>query len=87
MLLAGFDRIEILPVERIERRFEGRQVLTDYFLDRESSSTLAALGDEEYRQGVRRLEQRIVESERTGISVSFDTRMELVLLTGWRTGG
>ena len=86
LLGAGFERVEIVTIERVEERVSGREVLSDYFLERDSNSTLALLSEAEYGSGIERLRRHLVEAETAGETPEFTTHMELLMING-RVGG
>ncbi len=83
MLETGFERLELLPVERIEEAWVGRQVYGTSFLQKEACSQLALLSDEAYVAGLERMEEAIREAERRGVPLYFRSNILLQLLVGW----
>lgn len=79
---AGLDGLEPEVAETIERRYAGKAVLDDYFLGKDSNSTLARLSDAAYERGLAKLRQRLNQAEASRETLRFDVRLELLLLTG-----
>jgi ubiquinone/menaquinone biosynthesis C-methylase UbiE len=82
MVADGFRAVEWRPVERILARRTGRGVLSDPFLQRGSSSTLALLTDEVYAAGLRRIESALADAEAAGEEIAFITDIRLAMLVG-----
>ena len=83
---AGFVRIESRLVERIPDSKEGRDVLSDPFLKKDSVSQLALLSDEAYARGIGRISEAIDAAERAGESISFKTEILIEMLVGTKLG-
>lgn len=81
-LSAGFERLEVAPVERVEACLSGRAVLADYFLERDSNSTLALLDPDEYAHGLERLRAHVAAAEDSGRVAEYRTRMRLLMVMG-----
>ncbi|TET52533.1 MAG: class I SAM-dependent methyltransferase, partial [Anaerolineales bacterium] len=77
---AGFSRIEFRAVERILDRHVGREVLEAPFLRKRSCSQLAALTDEAYEEGLRRIEAAVAEADEVGEEIVFVTDLQLMML-------
>lgn len=84
MAASGFEPIETVEVERIQRRFNGGEILEDYFLQRKASSQLALLTDEAWAQGLRRIRMAIEEGEDQGTPPLFEVDLALNLICGWK---
>lgn len=69
-------------VEHISAAMRGRAVLEDYFLEKGSTSQLALLSEAAYAAGRRRLEAALDEAERAGRTLSFETNLAMVMVTG-----
>ncbi|MFP4345247.1 MAG: class I SAM-dependent methyltransferase [Anaerolineales bacterium] len=83
MLEAGFERLELLPVERIEESWAGRKVYGSTFLQKDACSQLALLSDAAYVAGLERMEEAIREAERRREFLYFRSDILLQLLVGW----
>lgn len=79
---SGFERIETVEVERVQRRFTGGEILEDYFLQRKASSQLALLTDEAWAQGLHRIRMAIQEGEDQGEPPVFEVDLALFLVCG-----
>jgi ubiquinone/menaquinone biosynthesis C-methylase UbiE len=77
---AGFALPEWRSVQRIQDRRVGREVFDAPFLKKESCSQLAAMSEEEYREGLRRIEEAVAEAEREGVEIAFVTDLHLEML-------
>jgi len=84
MLSAGFEDFESTVAETIERRYGGREALDDYFLGKDSNSTLARLGYDSYARGLSALRDEIALNESRGDPLELSVRLELLLLSARR---
>jgi SAM-dependent methyltransferase len=84
MAAAGFTQIEYRIAQTWTSRFTGRSVLEDKLLRKESNSTLALLTDEEYQEGIRKLEASIAQAESERREITFETVMPFGMLTASR---
>jgi SAM-dependent methyltransferase len=84
MAAAGFERIDYRIVDRYERVFRGREVLADPFLRKDSNSLLALLSDNEYRQGIDRIDAAIAAAEGQGSEAEFLYYLDFQMIAGWR---
>lgn len=69
-------------VERIKKVWVGREVQTDPFLPKSSTSQLALLTEESYRRGLARLEEALTAAEKAGETISFNVDIEMGMATG-----
>ena len=58
-ITSGFKNIKFEIVERIDKKLQGTDVFNDYFLDKKSSSQLAALSEKEYVTGIHKIKETI----------------------------
>ena len=84
MSAAGLELIEVAAVQRIRRRYAGREVLEDYFLQRKASSQLAMLSAEAWANGLQRIRRAVQEGEDRGAPPFFEVDLTLVLICGWK---
>ncbi|MGH9629443.1 MAG: hypothetical protein ACRD7E_14070 [Bryobacteraceae bacterium] len=82
MSAAGLDDIELRIVETSSSRFEGRTILEDPFLKKESNSTLALLTDDAYAAGLKRIEAAVSASEASSEPVEFRSELPFAMITG-----
>jgi ubiquinone/menaquinone biosynthesis C-methylase UbiE len=82
MSQSGFNRLERFVVENIDKTWMGREVFTDPFMKKESTSQLTLLTDEEYAAGLRRIETAVAEAEAGGRDIEFPSVFSLVMWIG-----
>jgi len=82
MQASGLKSVEIVEVERLQRRFSGAEVLEDYFLERRASSQLALLSEGAWAQGLTRIRKAILDGESRGDPPVFEVNLPLVLVCG-----
>jgi ubiquinone/menaquinone biosynthesis C-methylase UbiE len=82
MLAEGFINLSNHVVERTERNRSGRAVLADPFLQKNASSQLATLSDEEYAVGVQRIKDALTEAETLGKDLDFPMTIRFSLQMG-----
>jgi ubiquinone/menaquinone biosynthesis C-methylase UbiE len=82
MSAAGFVEVESRLVERIPGTKEGRDILSDLFLKKDSVSQLALLSDKAYAQGMRRIRAALEAAEREGRRIAFRTEILIHMLAG-----
>jgi ubiquinone/menaquinone biosynthesis C-methylase UbiE len=82
MLAEGFINPNCYIVERSARDQSGRAVLTDAFLQKNASSQLAILSDEEYAVGVQHIKAAITEAEALGTVADFPMTITFTLQMG-----
>ena len=68
MAQAGFDRVEWRLVERVRQTLWGEQVLQDPFLQKNGTSQLALLSEEEYRAGLAQIHAALDGAKKEGTS-------------------
>ena len=83
---AGFERLEWRIAEQIEHSWYGRDVFSDPFLKKESTSQLTLLSDEAYAAGMERIEAAIATAEAEGRSLEFPAGLLLLMITGYVEG-
>jgi ubiquinone/menaquinone biosynthesis C-methylase UbiE len=83
LIAAGFDTVEWRVAERIVETQEGRAILDHPILQRNGTSQLALLTDEEYAAGRARLEAAIAQAETAGEVLTFSADIALALVTGY----
>ncbi len=82
MLQAGFRELAWRPVERLVDPKVGREMLSNPWLHKNSSSQLALLSEEAYRAGLARVEAAIADAGARGEEVVFPMDVTLALLVG-----
>lgn len=83
MAAAGFQRAEWQTAERIRQSHTGREVLSDPFLQKNSTSQLVLLTDEAYAEGLRKLAEDVARAEATGEILLFPANLSLTMITGY----
>ncbi|NWF48911.1 MAG: class I SAM-dependent methyltransferase [Ignavibacteriaceae bacterium] len=58
----GFTDFQFSVAETVNKKVIGKEVLSDYFLQKESGSTLAALSESEYSDGITKIKNTIIEN-------------------------
>lgn len=84
MAEAGFRRLAWQPVEEIHDPKVGRAVLSDPFLEKDSTSQLALLSDEAYATGLRRIEAALAAAEAAGETLTFAAHLTVGMISGRR---
>jgi hypothetical protein len=79
---AGFERVALEAIERINDPKHGRSVLEDPFLQKNACSQLALLTDDAYEAGLRRIEAALKAAEAAGEGLVFRTDLSIAMLTG-----
>ena len=82
---AGFNDVELRIIDTPEMVFEGRTILSDPFLAKESNSLLALLTADQYARGVQRIEAAVAQAEREGNPIVFRSKLPFGMVTGRRT--
>jgi SAM-dependent methyltransferase len=85
MAQAGFQQLESRTIEHFAGEYSGRSVLDDPFLAKDSTSQLALLSDQEYAQGIQRIERAIEFAEGVGEQIRFPSNIHLHMLIGRKT--
>ncbi len=80
---AGFDKVGWRVAERIVETQIGRQILDHPILQRNGTSQLALLTDEEYATGRARIEAAIGKAETTGEALVFSADLSLAMVLGY----
>jgi ubiquinone/menaquinone biosynthesis C-methylase UbiE len=83
MAEAGLGRIEWREVERVTRQHSGREVLDDFFLQKNGTSQLTLLTDEAYAAGMRRIESAVAEAEARGETILFPVDISITIIIGY----
>lgn len=86
MHTAGFERVEWRLAEHVVHQFRGRDVLEDYFLQKDSTSQLTLLSDEVYAAGLARIEAALARSEAAGETLVFPVDLSIALAIGRAPG-
>lgn len=79
---AGFQSFSRREVVRISEQLVGREVLADPYLQKQACSQLALLRDDEYNDGLVRIEQAIELAERCGNRIEFRTEITIFMWSG-----
>ncbi len=82
MRQSGFTGLEWRAAEQIDHAWVGREVFTDPFLRKESTSQLTLLSDEDYAAGMQRLEESVAEAESQGKEIRFPSILTLGMWIG-----
>ena len=82
MLKAGFDSLRLDPVETIQDHKYGAGVLDDPFLEKNATSQLALLTDQEYHRGIQRIQNALKVAELNGETLIFPVDLRLDMLVG-----
>jgi ubiquinone/menaquinone biosynthesis C-methylase UbiE len=81
----GFYNISSETVERILNIHEGRNVLNDPFLKHSASSQLALLSDEEYQDGMRKINLALEQAEVGEEVITFRSEIPVKMLLGYKS--
>lgn len=81
LLAAGFENLQWGIAERIRIPFIGEAVFDDPFLHKNATSQLAALSENAYREGIRRMRAAIAKAEQAGEKIIFQTELDIYILT------
>lgn len=82
MVSAGFVQVEWRLAERIWDEKQGRQVLEDPFLKKDTTSQLALLNDQEYALGLQKIRAALAAAEATGKTLVFPCEIRVNALVG-----
>jgi len=85
MKSAGFDLVESGIAHRIRDDFVGREVLEDPSLEKNGTSQLALLSDEDYAAGIARIHAALDDTEASGKKLVFPVDISLAMVTGYIT--
>jgi SAM-dependent methyltransferase len=83
MIAAGFDSAEWRTAARIRETQVGHAILAHPILQRNGTSQLALLTDEEYEAGSARLKAAIANAEAAGKELSFSADISLAMVIGF----
>ncbi|MEW6301304.1 MAG: methyltransferase domain-containing protein [Thermodesulfobacteriota bacterium] len=86
MISAGFDTVEWRVAAHIVETQVGRAILEHPILQKNGTSQLALLTDEEYGVGIARLEADITTAEAAGKDLVFSADISLAMVTGYKQG-
>lgn len=86
MAQAGLDPQTAKTVEHIRAIRTGREILEDPMLEKNSTSQLILLSDEEYARGVSRIKAEVLRAEAAGTDVFFPADITLYLVAGVNLG-
>ena len=81
---AGFEEIQSPVVQEIDEASQGEAIFDCYFLQKNSSSQLILLSDEEYRLGLRRIQEEVSEAKARNWKAIFQTRMMNRMFHGFK---
>ena len=84
---AGFVRCHRRLAVRIDRDAVGREVLNDRILQKNGTSQLSLLTEEEFAAGMARIEEALRLAERRGECISFPTHISLPIVVGFVPDG
>jgi hypothetical protein len=79
---AGFDVVRWRVVERLHDTRTGRGILDEPMLQKNATSQLTLLTDEEYSAGIARLRAAIAEAETVGEEIVFPVDISLQMVAG-----
>jgi SAM-dependent methyltransferase len=82
MMNAGFKGLTGDIVEQVVDHKYGRDVLQDPFLEKHMCSQLALLSDQDYEQGLRRIEASLTQAEASGEILVFPAEFTFRMLRG-----
>jgi SAM-dependent methyltransferase len=82
MTEAGFQSVITEPVQHIRRVFIGEEVLSDPFLDRESTSQLQLISIETYRRGKETIVSILESTDRSENYATFNLDLTLLATVG-----
>lgn len=82
MRAAGFTAVESAPAQLIEDALKGEAILTDYWLEKDSTSQLILLSAAEYAAGIARIRAALAAAARRGETPTFAMRQTLMLTLG-----
>ncbi|MFH1194229.1 MAG: class I SAM-dependent methyltransferase [bacterium] len=76
---AGFTGITETTLEHIHSEYIGEEVLNDKFLQKDQASQLAALSEQEYKEGINKIK---IELNNAGIPPIFETNLFFTVVSG-----
>ena len=80
---ALFDRVESRIPHRIVHKLMGEKIFTDPALQKNGTSQLALLTDEEYADGIQRIKGAIAQAAAKGESLAFEIDISLAMVIGF----
>jgi ubiquinone/menaquinone biosynthesis C-methylase UbiE len=80
LIRSDFNQITLENIETINEKREGYAVLDDYFLMKHATSQLALLRDDEYNQGLSRIQEDLERHAKDGKTTAFISIIPLSLL-------
>ena len=83
MINAGFDLVRWRVVERLRDTRAGREILDEPMLQKNATSQLTLLTDEEYSAGIARIRAAIAKAETIGEEIVFPVDISLQLVAGF----
>jgi SAM-dependent methyltransferase len=83
MLSSGFKEVDCRPAEHIRSRKVGDEVLEDAFLQKNSTSQLVLLTDEEYAAGLALIKADLSQAKAVGKEIEFLDDTTLMMVTAW----
>lgn len=78
---AGFRDVRQRVMARVRNERRGAEIWDDPFLQKQGTSELALLSDEEYEAGLRRIRETIAAAEAAGTTSLFQAHIDFVLST------
>ena len=82
MVATGFEIARLEPVEYIRDHKAGPKVLADPFLEKNATSQLAMLTDQEYQQGIQKIKDVLQAAALKGEPPIFQVELRLDMLVG-----
>jgi SAM-dependent methyltransferase len=86
MIDAGFDLLRWQVVERLHETRTGREILDDPMLQKNATSQLTLLSDQEYAAGIARIQAAIAQAEAHGGEAVFPVDVSLQMVVGFVQG-
>ncbi len=86
MVAAGFDAVRWHVPERLLDSRVGRDVLDEPMMQKNATSVLAVLTDEQYEAGVARIQSAVADAEAAGTELTFPVDISLSMVTGYLKG-
>jgi ubiquinone/menaquinone biosynthesis C-methylase UbiE len=83
MMKAGYQNIDSWTVSRIQTVYKGREVYSDPVLNKNATSQLTLLSDEEFDAGMGRIENSLLTAGAANNSISFVVDIYLPIVVGW----
>jgi SAM-dependent methyltransferase len=82
MIEAGFDSVRWRVAERLRYTRSGRDILDEPMLQKNATSQLTLLSDEEYSAGIARIQAAIAQVEAAGEEIVFAVDVSLQMVVG-----